>query len=238
MTYRVWWLGSEKAQGNFGDILTPAILDHYKVPYEFESNYVNATLISVGSIARRAGKNTTVLGSGIISKGDRIVPEANWRFVRGPHTRDHVIRLGGSCPPIYGDPALLLPKIYNPEISKKDKIGYIPHNIDYSEISKTYNNVINLRTSNYTKVIDELLKYEYIVSSSLHGVIVAHAYGIPAAWVQSLNKLKGDNIKFHDYFASVNLEPEMSTYENPKFVLPTGIDTSKIENIFKEIANV
>jgi len=238
MTFKAWWLGSETAQGNFGDILTPSILDHYNIKYKFEPNYVNATLICVGSIARRAGVNTTVLGSGIISKGDRITPNANWKFVRGPYTQQHVNRLGGSCPDVYGDPALLLPRIYNPEITKKYKIGYIPHNVDYAEISKVYDNVINLRTRNYKNVIDKILECEYIVSSSLHGVIVAHAYGIPAAWVKSQNNLKGDNVKFEDYFSSVNLDAEISFYDKPKFSLPKKIDITTIEDILIEVSNL
>ena len=237
MTFKAWWLGSEKAQGNFGDILTPSILDHYNIKYNFEPNYVNATLISVGSIARRAGPNTTVIGSGIISKGDRITPNANWKFVRGPFTQQHINRLGGECPSVYGDPALLLPKIYSPSKTVKNKVGIIPHNVDFAEIYKSHENVINLRTSNYKNVVDKILECESIISSSLHGVIVAHAYGIPAAWVKSNNNLKGDNVKFEDYFASVNLDAEMSTYDNPKFYLPKKINTDRIENILTELAN-
>jgi len=238
MIFNAWWLGSEKAQGNFGDILTPHILDHYKIKYKFEPNYVNATLICVGSIARRAGVNTTVIGSGIISKGDRITPGANWRFVRGPHTQHHVNRLGGNCPAVFGDPALLLPKIYNPTITKKHKISYVPHNVDFAEISQKYENVINLRTSDYKRVVDKILESEFIVSSSLHGLIVAHAYGIPAAWARSHNNLKGDNVKFEDYFASVNLNCEVSSYDSPKFCLPNNINITTIEEILEEIANL
>ena len=87
---KVWWLGSEKAQGNFGDILTPHILDHFSINYEFVNHFTKADTISVGSIARRAGVGVTVLGSGIISRSDRIIAGADWKFVRGPFTRDRV----------------------------------------------------------------------------------------------------------------------------------------------------
>ena len=66
---KIWWLGSERGQGNFGDILTPHILDYFSINYEYVNHYTNATAISVGSIARRAGVGVTVLGSGIISRG-------------------------------------------------------------------------------------------------------------------------------------------------------------------------
>jgi hypothetical protein len=40
------------------------------------------------------------------------------------------------------------------------------------------------------------------VSSSLHGIIVAHAYGVPARWVRWRHD-SGDGIKYLDYFQSV-----------------------------------
>jgi hypothetical protein len=46
------------------------------------------------------------------------------------------------------------------------------------------------------------------LSSSLHGLIVAHAYGIPAVWCDFADRphaIAGDGTKFHDYFASIGL---------------------------------
>lgn len=237
MVYSAWWLGTEEGHGNFGDILTPFILDYYKINYKYTSSYSNADLISVGSIARRASNKTTVLGSGIIRSNDVLAPQADYKFVRGPHTRNRILEQGGVCPEIYGDPALLLPKIYNPKIKKNIDIGYVPHNVDFEFINPRYNYVIHLSTKNYKDVIDKMLNCKKIVSSSLHGVIVAHAYGIPAAWVKSRKKLKGGRTKFEDYYASVGLPAVMSTYENPIFSLPKSIDTSKIDKIFREFSN-
>lgn len=229
----LWWLGSKNGQGNFGDILTPFIFDYFGINYTWVPSYKAAEAISVGSIARRAGKGVKVLGSGIISRTDKLSADADWEFVRGPITRNRILELGGNCPKIYGDPALLLPKIYNPTIDKSFDVGYVPHNVDYKIISQKYNNVINLRTKNYKSVIDNILKNKKIVSSSLHGVIVAHAYGIPAAWVKSINNLKGDDVKFEDYFLSVGIKNFIqSTYENPVFINPGVINLDPIIEIF------
>lgn len=237
MSLKVWWLGSENGQGNFGDILTPAILDYFSIDYQFVKNYREAEAISVGSIARRAGTGVKVLGSGIINRYEKVNPKADWRFVRGPFTRERIKFFGGECPEIYGDPALLLPLIVPPN-EKKHEVGIIPHNVDYSFISKKFpeKNIIGLGTSNFKNVVGKITECESIISSSLHGVICAHAYGIPAAWVKPNQKLKGDNIKFEDYFASLNIDPVQSTYDNPKFIDAKSFNAEPIVNIFKGIA--
>ena len=231
---KVWWLGSEKGQGNFGDILTPAILNHFNIKHTFVNHFSKADTICVGSIARRAGPKVKVLGSGIISRSDRLNADADWKFVRGPYTKKRVEFFGGQCPDIYGDPALLLPMIVDPS-EKKYEVGIVPHNVDFKFTSEEYPNanIIGLGTRDYTKVIDKITQCETIISSSLHGIICAHAYGIPAAWVKPNTKLKGDNVKFEDYFASVDVNGIQSTYDNPKFISPGTIDLEPIIKIFK-----
>jgi len=231
---KVWWLGGADGQGNFGDILTPAILNYFNISHTFVRHYSQAEAICVGSIARRAGVKTKVFGSGIISKSDRITPNADWKFVRGPYTRERIKFFGGECPEIYGDPALLLPLLVEPS-KKKYEVGIVPHNVDYELVSKEFsnNNIIGLGTRNYKNVIDKITQCESIISSSLHGIICAHAYGIPAAWVKPNQKLKGDNVKFEDYFASVNIDSVQSTYDNPKFISPGTIDLQRIISIFE-----
>jgi len=67
--------------------------------------------------------------------------------------------------------------------------------------------IVNLLTNNIEKTTDEILSCDRIISSSLHGMIVAHAYGIPAIWIKFSNNLYGDDVKFDDYLLSVNIKP-------------------------------
>ena len=68
------------------------------------------------------------------------------------------------------------------------------------------------------KIITEISSCEITFSSSLHGVIVSHAYQVPSLWIKSNIssevKLAGDDIKFADYFSSVEL-PEYKAVELP-----------------------
>lgn len=231
--YKVWWWAKKD---NYGDILTPLLFDYFKIPYVFTSSVKQANIISTGSIASKARPHTTVLGSGFISTNDKIELKANYKFVRGPDTRRKIISAGGICPEIYGDPALLLPTFID-EAKKTHDIGIIPHYTDYNEIKKKYPTefVINLMTSDPVKTTKEITSCRKIISSSLHGLIVANAYSIPAAWVSFGNNLAGDNFKFYDYFNSINvLVAVPSTIDNPTFY--TGnVNINYIIEIFKTL---
>ena len=240
--HKVWWLGSSDGKGNFGDVLTPYILDYFNINYKFVKKHADADLLCVGSIARRANSKTTVLGSGIISQRDKLSIHANWILVRGPLTRKRILDLGGNCPEIYGDPALLLP-LFLDESKKEYDLGLVPHHIDFGLIRSKYpnKNIIQLRDVHKSplEAAKEITKCRKIISSSLHGIIAAHAYNIPAAWVSSENKLKGDDSKFYDYFASVGIEhPQKTTIEDPVFTVPNIDLKPNLINAFKGIQNV
>ena len=55
-------------------------------------------------------------------------------------------------------------------------------------------------------MIDEICSCNYIISSSLHGLILADAYGIPNLWISVSDKVKGVDCKFADYFSGVGRE--------------------------------
>ena len=78
--------------------------------------------------------------------------------------------------------------------------------------------VINLKDDVET-VAKQISSCEKIISSSLHGLIAAQAYDIPFAWVKFSDNIKGDGIKFYDFFDSVGVDLQLSTVENPKFLL-------------------
>ena len=174
------------------------------------------TLIAIGSIIEEATSSTIVWGAGISHKNTKISRGADIRAVRGPRTIKRMKDLGIDTKGItIGDPAILLPKFYLPN-TKQDKygIGIIAHNQDCEGIRASLQKLglfskvrfISLRHPNVERIIDAICSCESIYSTSLHGIIVAHAYGIPALQVE-YTKLIGDGVKFWDYFESVGIEP-------------------------------
>jgi hypothetical protein len=233
---KVWWARKPKP-GNFGDVLTPVVLDYFGFDYEYGHDTYDT--LCIGSIAKMAKPGVTVLGSGILKVQEELDPNADWRFVRGPITRNNLLMSGGHCPPVYGDPALLLPLMCD-ESHKRVDIGIVPHYTDYELVKNMYpeHRVINVLNQNPLSVAQEITECRSIVSSSLHGIICAHAFGIPVAWINFGSMIKGDDVKFYDHYLAMGLTATLSTWDNLNFTSPT-IDTDRIismAQIFRDVS--
>jgi len=214
-----------KTKENYGDLLSKYIVEKIsgkpvkwiqpkKIKwYQFNTK----SYLAIGSIIHHATKRSIVWGSGIIDK-KQVVASATFKAVRGPQTRKYLLQNGYSCPQIYGDPALLLPKYFNPNVSQEYYLGIIPHYHDFEQVNEMYKNnedvlVVDLMTLDVEEVTRQILSCKNTISSSLHGLIVSHTYAIPSVWVKFSDKIFGDDIKYIDYLESVNLD----AYE-PKFI--------------------
>lgn len=225
---KVMWL---KDYNNFGDVLTPFILNHYGVPHIYKKNDYNA--IMIGSIAKFAMTGTHILGAGFMNHNDPVCKEAAWHWVRGPLSAEKVTKATGQTPKLLGDAAALLPLMWPAPPQKKHKLGIVPHHIDFAHTPRTAAPIVDL-TQQAQHVTAAIAECERVITSSLHGLIVAHAYGIPAALVKFGNRLKGDGFKFEDYFASVGLAARFSTFDNPVFTLPTNpLQTQPMKEILQ-----
>lgn len=194
---------------NFGDILTPVVLKHLGVETRWVGKGASGKLMAVGSILDRMRENDVIWGTGAIppKKGGLYKPPKGVRFlaVRGPKTRSLI---DGEVPEIYGDPALLLPRIYTPKFTKEFEIGVIPHEVEKDIPPLDDPKVLWIDiNAGLEAVIDQIARCELIASSSLHGVIAAEAYGIPAVWVKMTNRVHGGAFKYNDYYLSTGREP-------------------------------
>jgi len=231
--YKIHWSYKDK---NFGDILNPILCNYLTKKNAIPINaqyYHYKNFLMIGSILQYANNNSIVWGSGFISRKSKCLGKPlKICAVRGKLTRQKLLDEGIECPEIYGDPALLMPFVYNPKIEKKYKIGIIPHyadkNHEWLKGMKDRNDIllIDLITDNPLNIINQLLSCECIASSSLHGLIIADTYKIPSVWIEFSGKLIGGHFKFHDYFSSVG-----KNIDNPLIIKEDTIIESLIDNM-------
>ena len=168
-------------------------------------------LLTVGSGAVKSYQNMTIWGAGV----ERELPQRVRRFfqkswfrkldiraVRGPISRDYLMKLGHKCPEVYGDPAILMPLIYTGAGEKIYDYSIIPQLVTEKGVREKYPDahIISMNTDDYKSVIDQIVQSRLIVSSSLHGVILADVYGVPSVWYRGLGK--EIDFKYKDYYAS------------------------------------
>lgn len=203
---------------NWGDYVNPILANMISgreiVPSVFYS--FAPKIAMVGSILPWAmDKDTIVWGSGCLNSHDPLWENVEQPMkvcaVRGPLTRKVLVEHGVKCPEVYGDPVLCLPRLYQPHIEKKNRIALIPHFTCVEqaiELSKKIQNEVILidptKFNKWHEFVDKILSCKLVFSSSLHGLIVADAYGVPNVWVSFDKQTHPDNnFKFHDYFLSV-----------------------------------
>ena len=183
----------------------------------------NGKLISVGSVMNYTMSNDFVWGTGCIKQGSIGEKPKEITAVRGALTRHELILAGYDCPQVYGDPVLLLPLIYPLRTDFKYKWGIIPHYIEFvnefglstlKNLEKLGFKIIDICTPG-TEFLQQIAECENILSSSLHGLIVSDAYGIPNGRVSITNKLIGSHFKFVDYFTSVDRSIDWSVQLSP-----------------------
>lgn len=205
---------------NLGDELNFYLikaLTSYKI-FNYADLYVKPRMnfCCIGSIidSDMLNKDSIIWGTGAIEGIKKIgFHPRKICAVRGKLTREYLISQGIDCPAVYGDPALLTPLVYNPRVKKKYVMGIIPHYVDMNNPLVTYlQNLLPGRISvikmqgynDWHEVIDEIKQCDFVISSSLHGLILADAYQVPNVWIEFSDKVYGKGFKFKDYFSAVH----------------------------------
>lgn len=185
----------------------------------------------IGSVVDTlANSSTTIWGGGAMYGGNYIMKYKPERVtaVRGRLTREYLLSQGVQCPEIYGDPALLLPYLYKSNGIKRYRLGIIPHVTDIRNnvltgLQSKYPDavtIINLQNYNdWHEIINRICECETVVSSSLHGLIVSDAYGIPNMWIEANVHIHGGKFKYLDYFSAVNRDTQNAVTITPDMTL-------------------
>ena len=212
-----WFSG----RNNCGDMLGPLLVSYItgQAPEYVVAGKDHAFdhYFTVGSLVKRSSRNTIIWGSGMLRPGPLRIKPKKVCAVRGPLTREYLLSHRVDCPKIYGDPALLMPRFFKPEVPIQYELGIVPHYVDKLDgrlRNLNSNTLIIDIQSSPAEVITSMLRCKNIASSSLHGMILADAYGIPSLWIKLSNKVAGAGFKFRDYLQSIgSFCPEYVTGE-------------------------
>lgn len=226
-----WW----KEVPNFGDALAPLLLERFaelKVEWDTISR---SSIASIGSILEHIPPlwDGYVLGSGKLMEMSRLhlhTRTAKILAIRGPLSARGV---PGEF--VLGDPGLLADELVGLQEKQWD-LGIVPHWQDNQLAKKfmklvkpphTYK-IINPK-DDVLSVIRQIGACRRIVTSSLHGMIIADSFGnIPRrVEICPLMQKDGGDFKFRDYSAAIQtkfeegvmIEPSRFRIEDVKFAL-------------------
>jgi hypothetical protein len=238
-----WW---RPKQGiNLGDAINPTIvsaLSGRKVNY---APMASCDLLAIGSVLTFPVDNNMlearespihVWGSGLIEPRS-IVSNGKYAFsaVRGPLTRA-LVETSSQLP--LGDPGILASRFWKASAEKTHKWGIIPHHTQLSlpyfrkMLDETPNSVlIDFTVPDIASTLRQLSSCELIVSTSLHGLIIADSYGIPNIWLKNRDIHKGKSFKFFDYFASVG-RPDYEQYDIRGNFNLDSIDVTNMSDVY------
>jgi pyruvyltransferase len=195
-----WWDGVR----NFGDLLTPFLLRHYGFTPIWSSARL-AEAVLVGSILSTLPEDYSgyIIGCGLVQDQTRSFKKAKILALRGELTRQ---RIGAPAGTALGDPGLLISRFIGKRRPKRYVLGIIPH---YADRGDPRIHKIVLRDPDNIAVIDvqrrpidvihEIDECEFILSSSLHGIVAADSLGIPNGWMLLSENVIGGGFKFSDY---------------------------------------
>lgn len=219
---RVHW---GRGLNNFGDCLQPDILRHYGLLPVYVPSYKKSDILLMGSILQNVPEDYSgvILGTG----GDDMeyhFPKAAVLGVRGHLTKNNFTQLTNGL--LIGDTGVLAKVVYPEKIEVKYKLGIVPHFVDLknnaiNEIKRKYPDSVKIISplQRPKEVVKQIKSCGCILSSSLHGLIIADSFGIPnRRWVDrtTMNNPRFHDYKFHDYYTSI------SYVENP--ILITGLE--------------
>lgn len=206
-----WWTVNHSGALNCGDYLANPVYDYMLNYYGLDKNKVLQKTIflnTIGSLLGECYQDAVVWGSGFRIGGIPFqlklkMVKYDVRAVRGPKSKALLEKCGINCPEVFGDPGILMPLIYQPHINYREyEYSVIHHWSKQSETKLNGCNYINMLTDDYENVIDQIVKSKLIISGSLHGIILAETYGIPAILLQDREDFSSLQFKYDDYYLS------------------------------------
>ena len=201
-----------KGKKNFGDLLGPLLLKRFAdVDVTRADTPAEATVLAVGSILESVQPEWGGIIAGIGSLHEhtdtrRRLTGSKVVGLRGPMTAR-----GMRGDFVLADPGLLADELVG-TVEKQHNLGIVPHWSDkrsWAKFNQWSPHIIDV-AGDPLQVIAEIGSCKKIISSSLHGVILADAFGIPrrVEYSETLDR-EGGLFKFQDYHASIKMPLEL-----------------------------
>ncbi|MDR1448078.1 MAG: polysaccharide pyruvyl transferase family protein [Candidatus Ancillula sp.] len=209
---------------NFGDIMSRHLLRSFGIEPLY-SQIDDCQMLAVGSLLdyflRRRLANPElayIWGSGFLHNDITTLDfnDAKICLVRGKLTLDRIVNIQHGVNIPLGDPGLIVDRLV-PKPQKRFKLGIVPHmdqlqSPELNKLRECENTVIISPFGKPLEVIEAIGECEYVLSSSLHGIICADSYEIPNLRMRIDYGLMGGDYKFKDYY-SVFDSDRMKTVE-------------------------
>lgn len=211
-----WWRGI----ANFGDELGSLVFEKFCGHKVSWASPAESQVVVCGSVIEHLPEEWegTVLGAGtLFPDSGKLIPWADIRAVRGPLTAAMLSRGDVAL----GDPGLLASELVPPQV-RDIPLGVIPHWSDRvldlrPEFRYPGRKVINVSRP-ALEVVRDIARCKKVVSSSLHGIILADAFGIPRRTELAPQMiLEGGAHKFADHAAAVGIPLVIGKVQQPLY---------------------
>jgi hypothetical protein len=222
-----WWKGVR----NFGDALAPFLIDYFCNAALQWGVVIESKIVTIGSILEHIpfGWRGYICGAGRLKSYSQLhLRDADILALRGP-----LSARGIKGDFALGDPGLLADELVGPQEKIYD-LGIVPHWKDKELVPRFLKmffsseeerekrgkpKIIAINPSDPPlKVVAEIGSCRRLVTSSLHGMIVADAFGMPRRVEVAralLNDTEGGDFKFRDYSASIRTPFEPGKMTEP-----------------------
>ena len=210
-----YWRPADGSQ-NFGDHLSSAIVTKMATERDRfldEQVALSRRLLAIGSILHHAHDGDVIWGSGFngsVALDRHHYDSLDVRAVRGPLTREFLRKRGIDVPEIFGDPALLTARLFCrrfPRPKMRAPVAYVPNFAD-APLMAHWENVVSPMLP-WATVISRILAADHVISSSLHGLVIADAFGLPCTYLR-LSETEG-LFKYEDYVLGAGRDALVTT---------------------------
>jgi hypothetical protein len=208
-----WW----NERPNFGDALAPKITEFVLGKQVEWASPSECQLFGLGSNLEKiidqtfieSRGNVSVWGTGLIAPKSSSSANSKLKILS---LRGHFSSICLDCTNlVVGDPGLLVREMY-PELllqKKEFDVGLVLHHTQHlnnnwrNKLKDNGIHFFSAGTNDYESLIESIAKSKIILSSSLHGLVIADSLGVPNEWMNSHGIHRTDRFKFHDYASAI-----------------------------------